>query len=176
MNTKNPNQEKPDLREWRKQNPEMSINDYFKIYGTPHNFSNSNSYSNEYELARMQSELNKKKTNPSSWPYIFLALFILIAFLSNPKTEEHRATLRIKLTGIVEKDLSKNTDNLFLYGAGKSFMDLIIDEGLKNVSSDSYILFSITRFNYASESKIIGFGLLGKVYISEDILKEINFD
>ena len=54
----------------------------------------------------------------------------------------------------------------------------LIDEGLKNVSSDNYILFSLTKFNFASESKIIGFGFFGKVYITEkineDMFKKLN--
>ena len=129
----------------------------------------SNSYSNEYEITRLQRELNQKKSSSSSWSYIFIILIILIAFLSNPKIEEHRNALRIKLTGMVEKDLSKNTDNIFIYGLGKSIMDSLIDEGLKNISSDNYLLFSLTRFNFASESKIIGFGFFGKVYITEKI-------
>lgn len=178
MNTKLPNQEKPSLSEWRKQNPGMSINDYFRIFGTTSHSSNKNSYSNEYEITNLQRELNQKKSNSSPWSYIIIILFILIAFLSNPKIEEHRAALRIKLTGMVEKDLSKNTDNIFIYGLGKSFMDSLIDEGLKNVSSDNYILFSLTKFNFASESKIIGFGFFGKVYITEkineDMFKKLN--
>lgn len=173
MNAKSPNQEKPSLSEWRKQNPGLSINDYYKIFGTSTNSSNSNNYSNQYETARQQSELNLKKSNSSTWSYIFIALFVLIAFLSNPKLEDHRATLRIKLTGLVEKHLSENTDNIISYGLGKYFMDAIIDGGLKNVSSDNYLLFSLTKFNFASESKIIGLGVFGQVYLFEKADKEI---
>ncbi|WP_100609979.1 hypothetical protein [Confluentibacter lentus] len=178
MNTKIPNQEKPSLSEWRKQNPGMSINDYFRIFGKTSHSSSTNSYSNEYEITMLQRELNEKKSSSFSWSYIFIILIILVGFLSNPKVEEHREALRIKLTGMVEKDLSKNTDNILIYGLGKSFMDYLIDEGLKNVSSDNYLLFSLTKFNFASESKIIGFGFFGKVYIAEkineDMFKKLN--
>jgi len=173
MNTKFPNQEKPSLSEWRKQNPGMTINDYFKIFGTTSHSENTYSYSNEYEITRLQKELNQNKSSLSSWPYIFIILIIFIAFFSNPQTDEHRETVRIKLTGMVEKDLSKNTNNIFIYGLGKAFMDSLIDVTLKNVSSDNYLLFSLTKFNFASESKIIGFGFFGKVYISEKINEDM---
>lgn len=167
------NKDNPNLSEWRKQNPGMSINDYFKIFGTSSPTSNENSYFLKHERARIQKELNQKKTNQSSWPYVFFALFILIAFLSNPKVEDHRAALKIKLTRIVEIELSKKTDNIILFGLGKSLIDSIMDEGLKNISSDNYLFFSVTKFNYTSKSKIIGFGVLGKVFISEKINKDI---
>ncbi|MFK5879125.1 MAG: hypothetical protein QM478_06465 [Flavobacteriaceae bacterium] len=115
----------------------------------------------------------QKKYNSRSWPYIFLALFILIAFLSNPKTEDHREALRVKLFGIVEESLSENTENLFYIGLGKSFGNVIIDEALKNVSIDNYLFFSLTKFNYSSNSEIIGIGILGNVYISEKVNKEM---
>ena len=128
---------------------------------------------NSYAHIVIDNKKEKTKSNTSSWPYIFIALFILIAFLSNPKIEEHREALRILLTGLVEKDLSKNTDNILVYGFGKSLMDSFIDEGLKNVSSDNYLLFSLTKFNFASESKIIGVGVLGQVYLSEKVNKDL---
>lgn len=172
MNTNNPKQEKPDLREWSKKNPGMTINDYFKIYGTDSYSSNSNRYSVDYEISRIKSELNQEKSKPSSWLYMLIPLFLLIAFLSNPKKEDHREALKIKLSGIVEEILSEETNNIFLIALGKSFSDTIIEENLKNVSADNYILFSLTEFNFASNFKIIGFGFLGKVYFSKNVNKQ----
>ena len=91
--------------------------------------------------------------------------------MSNPKKEDHKDTLKIKLTGIVEEILTEKSDNIFYIGLGKSVADAIIDETLKTVSIDNYVFFSLTKINYASNSKIIGVGLLGKVYISDEINK-----
>lgn len=172
MNTKNPNKERPDLSEWRKQNPGMTINDYFKIYGTETISSNSNRYSVDYEVARIKNELNKEKSNYTSWLYMLIPLFLLIAFLSNPKIEYHREALKIKLSGIVDEILSEETDNIFIIGLGKYFRDTIVNENLKNVSADNYLFFSLTEFKFASNTKIIGFGFLGNVYFSKNVNKQ----
>lgn len=169
MNTKNPNQEKPDLSEWRKQNPGMTINDYFKIYGTDTNSLNSNRYSFDYEVSRIKNELIKEKSKNASWLYMLIPLFLLIAFLSNPKIEDHREALKIKLSGIVDEILSEETDNIFIIGLGKYFGDTIVNENLKNVSADNYLFFSLSEFKFASNTKIIGFGFLGKVYFSKNV-------
>ena len=102
-----------------------------------------------------------------------MALFILITFLSNPKKEDHKESFRIKLSGIIEEILSENkNDNVFVLGLSKVLADKIIDEVLKNVSVDNYLFFSLTKLNWASDSKIIGFGVFGKVYISNEFDKE----
>jgi hypothetical protein len=172
MNTNNPKPEKPNLREWSKNNPGMTINDYFKIYGTDTNSLNSDRYSFDYEVSRIKNELNKEKSKNASWLYMLIPLFLLIAFLSNPKIEDHREALKIKLSGIVDEILSEETDNIFIIGLGKYFGDTIVNENLKNVSADNYLFFSLTEFKFASNTKIIGYGFLGKVYFSNNVNKQ----
>ena len=151
----------------------MTINDYFKAYGTVSETPNFNIQNNYYNDYIRTNELNQIKSSKSPWFYIFLSLFVIITFLSNPKKEEHRDELKIKLNGIVEEMLAEKTDNLVYIGLGKSISNLIIDETLKNVSTDNYLFFSLTKFNYKTEYKIIGFGVFGKVYISDKINKKM---
>jgi hypothetical protein len=172
MNTNNNNQEKPDLNEWKKQNPGLSINDYFKLYGTTNSSSNSNRYTADYEIARLQNELNKKKSGNSPWLSILIPLLLLIAFITNPEIEDHRTVLKIKLSGIVDEIIAEETDNIFIIGLVKYFGDAIVDENLKNVSANNYYFFSLTEFKFASDLKIKGYGFLGKVYFSKNVNKQ----
>ena len=150
MNTKNPNQEKPDISEWRKQNPGMTINDYFKIYGTNSSSSNSNRYSVDYELTRIKNELNQEKSIDTSWLYLLIPIFLLSAFLFNPRQEDHREALKIKLSAIVEELILEEIDNIFIIGLRELFGDVYINKNLKIVSFDNYVFFSLTEFNFAS--------------------------
>jgi hypothetical protein len=177
MSSNDPKQEKPDLREWSKQNPGKTINDYFKIYGnnipgTSYSRDSSHNYSDNQDLPD-KNDLDYKKSNYSIWSYVLLSLFILITFLSNPKKDDHKDALKIKLTGIIEEILAEKSDNIFQFGFGRLIGDEIIERTLISVSTDNYIFFSLTKFNYASESRIIGFGFLGKVYISNSINREM---
>ncbi|KAF0198613.1 MAG: hypothetical protein FD166_1254 [Bacteroidetes bacterium] len=177
MSTNNPKPEKPDLSEWRKQNPGKTINDYYRIYG---NNVSGTSYSLNYSRDNSaiddvpyKNDLSHRKSNYSIWSYLLVTLFILITFFSNPKKDDHKDALRIKLSGIVEEILAEKSDNIFQFGFGRLIGDKIIDETLKSVSIDNYVFFSLTKFNYASDSKILGFGFLGKVYISDKINREM---
>lgn len=157
----------PDLHEWRKQNPGKTINDYLGIYGS---ISKTHPYPiNQEPYIQDVVPIGLRSKRKIIWPYILIPLFIAIAFFSNPKKEEHKDALKIKLLGVVEEKMSENTDNLFFIGLGKSIGGLVIDEVLKSVSVDNYIFFSITKYNFGSDSNIIGFGCLGKVYISDKI-------
>ena len=39
------------------------------------------------------------------------------------------------------------------------------------VIKDNYIIFSLTKISAFGESKIVGYGILGNVYISDDLKK-----
>ncbi len=172
MSTNDPKQEKPDLSEWSKQNPGKTINDYFKIYGTNLSGYSPKSILDSEDLP-IENDLNQASSKHSIWAYILVSVFILITFFSNPKKEDHKDALKIKLTGIVEEILAEKSDDIIEFGIGRWVGDEIIDKALTSVSTDNYIFFSLTKFNYASDSRIIGFGFLGKVYISKSINKEM---
>jgi len=177
MSTNDPKHEKPDLREWSKQNPGKTINDYFKIYGTNISRTSYSPDSSRYYTDKIglsdKNDLNQRRSKYSIWSYVLVSLLVLITFLSNPKKDDHKDALKIKLTGIVEEILAEKSDNIFQFGFGRIIVDEIIDKTLKSVSTDNYIFFSLTKYNYASDSKVIGFGFLGKVYISNSINKEM---
>lgn len=168
-------QEFPSLKDWCSKNPGKTINDYYKIYGNvvsePSNVAESyNSSSHNYGLNESPSTKLKSKSN--NWILILLAFILLIAFFSNPKSEEHKEYFRMKLSGIVEELLAEKSDNAFVLGFGKMLGDEVIKEFLKSISIDNYLFFSLTKMNWASESKIVGFGIFGRVYITNEINKE----
>lgn len=164
------------LEEWRIQNPTKSINEYYKLNRNKvFESSNSigfNSTFNEDKKVLSDVVSDKKESSSKNYYLILLGLLFLFCFFSNPKIEEHKESFRIKLTGIVEEILTESSNNIFVIGWGKMAGEEVIKEILKNVAVDNYIFFSITKFNYASNSTLIGFGFLGTVYFTDKINKE----
>jgi hypothetical protein len=105
-------------------------------------------------------------------------LIALVAMLTNPTEEKHKS----KVKSIVETQIQKSVMN--------ELND--IDNGSENVAQDAsillgnvmmeqlvnsmvtctdYILFSTTNIVWGGESKTIGFGLFGHVFISSKVEK-----
>lgn len=107
---------------------------------------------------------------------IGLGIFFLITALTNPGTEKHKEEVKLKLnTAFEEKlktnDSSKNDQwsqagNAMGNVLAKSMINMIVDNC---VSSTNYILFSTTKVTYEGETKTIGIGLLGNIFLSGKI-------
>ena len=163
---------KPSPSEWCNQNPGKTLNDYYKIFGSNLNHSEVqvNVKYNSIKLTTEPEGYGNKRSSAKVYLLIF-AIIILIAFISNPDIDKHKSSLKIRLSGIVES-IASESDNLLVVGLGKMVGDAAIEELLKNVSVDNYLVFSVTRLNWATESKIVGYGIFGNVFIS----KELNTD
>ena len=89
---------------------------------------------------------------------VILAGIFVGAYLTNPTEDMHREAAKEKLNKMALNLLSKYGIDL----SGK-----YVDEFIQNhVSADNYYLFSTTRVHWSGESRIIGIGAFGRVYIS----------
>ena len=116
---------------------------------------------------------------------IIISVF-LIAFLTNPGPEKHQEKLKVKLTDYLQKaseeNMSESDDMMEKAGTslGLMFGELIIEEITQEmVTIDNYVFFSTTKVILPDESKTIGFGILGNVFISsklDELFKKAPMD
>lgn len=104
---------------------------------------------------------------------IFFAIIILIAVLTNPSNEEHKQAVKSVVNEVVQNSISENESDLGKLGVlfGSSLAENLIEN---SVTRDNYILFSITKFTWKGESKSIGYGLFGNVFLSEKVKNAFN--
>jgi hypothetical protein len=109
--------------------------------------------------------------------------YILISFLSiavliytNPSEENHLQTVKLKLKMSMNKkmssdiNLSNNSFNSIGKGLGMILGDALIDRLTENfVFRQNFVIFSLTKVNFKGEDKIIGFGILGNIFITDRI-------
>jgi hypothetical protein len=102
--------------------------------------------------------------------------FLLVALMAtNPSTAEHKEAVKQKVSTAFENN---NTDgNAFQkLGAqlGQTIGMVIIDKMIKR---DNYLLFSLTKSKFLDndeKEKVVGFGILGKVYLANEFSENIT--
>jgi Domain of unknown function (DUF4359) len=112
---------------------------------------------------------------------ICVGILMVVAVLTNPSQDRHKEVVKNKLNVIMQKVMKeslKNSDTgaqqigsalgLMLGGA---MLDRMIET---MVTTDNYVLFSITKIAWEGKSKAIGFGVLGNVFISDEIDKALK--
>jgi hypothetical protein len=112
---------------------------------------------------------------------IIIGALLIIGALTNPTQDRHKEAVKNKLNVIMQKSLKdsmKNSDSgaeqigsalgLMLGGA---ILDRMIES---TISSDSYVLFSTTNVTWEGKTKIIGVGVFGNVFISDEIDKALK--
>jgi hypothetical protein len=172
----NQNLDQPTIKVWKQQNPNRSLNEYYQIYGVPPSIVASPTYT--YEEAYYIHEKPSK-----SWLYITLAIgfVVMIAVITNPNEDKHKSAVKSKLVAskISENiaDKSSNTGNsdddaVERLGTvlGLAFGSSVVEEIVNSlVSTDNYLVFSITKVVLNGKSKTIGFGIFGNVFISDKL-------
>ena len=98
--------------------------------------------------------------------------------LTNPDRAKHSMAVKEILTKEFNKAMtdelqkSKNNSRQLTAGIGLFLGSTLIDKIVDGyIDCENFYLFSLTKINYEGSDKTIGFGILGKVYIS-DKLKE----
>ena len=104
---------------------------------------------------------------------VVFATIILIAVLTNPSSEEHKQAVKSVVNHVVQNSISENGSDMEKLGIlfGSSLAEKLIEN---SVTRDNYILFSITKIKWQGESKNIGYGLFGNVFLSEKVNKAFN--
>lgn len=106
-----------------------------------------------------------KKTN---WTIIIFAVAILIAISTNPSTDEHKQAVKSAVNQLVQNSVSESKSDMESLGVllGSSLVEKLVEN---SVTRDNYILFSITKISWQDESRNIGYGLFGNVFLSKKV-------
>ncbi|NEU65505.1 DUF4359 domain-containing protein [Spirosoma agri] len=108
---------------------------------------------------------------------LILALFAtLLLVFSNPSESDHKSAVKAKANSLMQNQVKKATgdqegESAGLGGSlskliGGFFVDKLIDA---SVTRTNFLLFSLTDFSYEGKSNVIGFGVLGNVFITSKL-------
>ena len=115
--------------------------------------------------------------------YILLSgLLVVVLIFSNPSEENHIESVKSKLKIAFKKKMASEmiddeSNSIASLGKGLGLLlgDTFIDKMTDGfISRDNYFLFSITKGEYKGENKVIGFGVLGNVFLSDKIEEVFN--
>lgn len=111
-----------------------------------------------------------------------LGLIILIAVLTNPDQDRHKEVVKNKLKVYIQKSMKETMteadDEWEQAGQALGVMlgGVIIDGVVNNlISTDNYVLFSTTKITWEGQTRIIGIGAFGNVFLTsklDEALKE----
>lgn len=112
----------------------------------------------------------------SSGTLILTVVLSATALFTNPQPERHKEAVKSKLSAFMQQSMKESltqTDNEWEQAGqalgmmlGGALVDRIVEE---LITSDNYLLFSTTRMHWDGESKVIGIGIFGNVFLSKDI-------
>lgn len=103
--------------------------------------------------------------------YVIGALAVLTLILTNPSERKHQQ----QVMAAFSKNLSKSSSQNSYESAGRT-LGLFFVEALipKIVFRNNYVLFSLTEVTFQGQSKIVGIGILGNVYLSSKVDESLN--
>lgn len=110
-----------------------------------------------------------------------IGLIILVAVLTNPNQDRHKEVIRAKFNSYMQKSMSEGlseTENKWKKAGqalgmmiGGAMIDGIISSIL---STDNYVIFSTTKITWEGESKVIGVGAFGNVFLTGKLDEVLN--
>jgi hypothetical protein len=110
-----------------------------------------------------------------------IGLAVLILILTNPNQVSHKDAVKLKFNAFMQKTMNEKTSEgedggISVTGQlgmmfGSSIIDRLVDS---TVSCDNFLLFSLTTINFDGESKVMGVGVLGNVFISDKVDEELD--
>jgi hypothetical protein len=112
---------------------------------------------------------------------LIIGLILLFAALTNPRTERHKEVIKTKLKAYMQKSMKESMtdtkDDWEQFGQALGMMvgTAIIEPIIDNlVSTDNYILFSTTKITWDGETRVIGIGAFGNVFITKELDNALN--
>lgn len=107
---------------------------------------------------------------------LIFGLIVLLAVLTNPSTERHKEAIKIKLKEYMQKSMTEKMNDssngfeqlgqAFGMILGSAIIEPIVDN---LISTDNYILFSVTKITWDGETKVIGVGVFNNVFITKEL-------
>ena len=105
---------------------------------------------------------------------LFFTVVLLLAALTNPDKEQHKEKVKEKINAIMQESLGEsmsetengleNLGSFLGYMIGGTLVDAMVN---RVITVDNYIFFSVTKANWGEESKEIGIGIFGNVFLGE---------
>lgn len=106
--------------------------------------------------------------------FIIISLFAIALMATNPSTAEHKEAVKDKVSAAFENNHSdENAFQKLGQQLGQTIGMVIIDKMIKR---DNYLLFSLTKSKFLDndkKEKVVGLGILGKVYLSNNFSNNI---
>src|SRR5690606_37130232 len=103
-----------------------------------------------------------------------IGTIILIAIFTNPNQDRHKEVIRNKFNTIMQKSFKeeKKGENEVAQALGLMLGGALAGSLLDNlISTDNYLLFSTTKMMWEGETKVIGIGAFGNVFLLKDFEK-----
>jgi len=103
---------------------------------------------------------------------IIIGAIVLIAIITNPPPERHKEAVKTEVNKLMQKEISKeagdngSTGQIFGALLGGAVIDKMVDN---MVSTDNYLLFSTTKVTWEGQTRVIGIGAFGNVFITRKI-------
>lgn len=105
---------------------------------------------------------------------IIISAIILIGIITNPNSDRHKEAVKNKLNSIFQTSKSEQESDEWSQ-LGDAFTMMIIGPIVNNlISTDNYILFSTTKINWEGESRVIGLGAFGNVFLSKQLDEKLK--
>lgn len=102
-----------------------------------------------------------------------IGLILLVAILTNPNQDRHKEVIRAKFISFIQKSMSEalsETNNEWEQAGqalGVMLGGAMIDGIISNiVTTDNYVIFSTIKISWGGESKVIGVGAFGNVFLT----------
>lgn len=113
--------------------------------------------------------------------YLLLGFIILTAVLTNPDQDRHKEVLKAKFNSYIQHHISEGpteADDEWLQAGDALEMMIVgalLDRILSNmVTVDNYVIFSRTIISWGGESRVIGIGAFGNVFLTRETIEILD--
>jgi len=117
---------------------------------------------------------SSSESNSSYLGWIVLLVLGVLLAITNPDESKHVREASAVFRRSLNKNLN-NSDGSLESSLGSMFGGVLID-GLSGyvISRNNYIFFSTTKISIMGKEQVIGFGILGNVFISDKVADEAD--
>lgn len=109
---------------------------------------------------------------------IAIAILAVLGGVTNPSPERHKDEVKVKLNQLIHdklRDEVKTEESESQWGNAGKAIGTAITNALVNgvvegvVTTDNYLVFSLTRAHWDGEDHLIGVGAFGNVFLTKEI-------
>jgi hypothetical protein len=143
-------------KEWLKENPTKTLNDYFKEVGTSAATNTSH---------KSSSSVPGRSTSSIQTWHILVPLCLLILVFTNPSTEDHRLVVQQE----VSEALQKEAGNWGVFNGVRNMGSKWLSNNLVDTGNRTNLLIASTHVVYVNGERAgITLGALGNVWVKLD--------